>query len=230
MSSSINRCIGIGLLVAFTSDVDAADWERELTAVLWASGLEGTQSVGPVSVDVDAAFSDLLEFVDAGGALRMTAQRDEIGWFIEASYVELSDEIAGAVDTEFGQTIAEGGLSYDIAEHFAVYGGARYQALDLEIRLAASQTIRRDTDWVDAIAGIRWMPRLGNAWVPWVRGDIGTGGSDFQWLAEAGVTWRLADTWSTQVAYRALDVDYESDGFAYDMRQSGLMLGLSIRF
>ncbi|HET9446362.1 MAG TPA: hypothetical protein VFO35_08900 [Steroidobacteraceae bacterium] len=56
------------------------------------------------------------------------------------------------------------------------------------------------------------------------------GGSDFQWLAEAGLARRFASSWSAQLAYRALDVDYESDRFGYDMRQSGLVLGVGARF
>lgn len=233
MAVSSKLCIAVAALLAFVNEAHADSWEHELTAVLWASGLDGRESIGPVSVDVDASFGDLVEFLDVGGAMRFTAQRENIGWFIEASYVELSDDttvLTIPTTVEFAQTIAEAGLSFDVIEHFALYGGARYQALDVEITNPVLRSIRRDVDWVDAIAGVRWTPFATDAWRAWLRADIGAGGSDLQWLAEAGLAWRFASSWTAQLAYRTLDVDYESDRFGYDMRQSGLLLGIGVRF
>lgn len=232
MSVSSRLCIALGAL-ALADETCGESWQHELTAVMWASGLDGRESIGPVSVDVDASFGDLLEFVDVGGAVRFTAARDEIEWFIEASYVELSDEatvLLRPTNVELGQTIAEAGLSLSVAEHVALYGGARYQALDVEITNVALRAIQKDVDWVDAIAGFRWTPIETDAWRAWLRADAGAGGSDLQWLAEAGLAWRFASSWSAQLAYRTLDVDYDSGGFGYDMRQSGLLLGLGVRF
>ncbi|HET9449012.1 MAG TPA: hypothetical protein VFO35_22265 [Steroidobacteraceae bacterium] len=233
MGVSSRLSIAVAASLALVDEVHAESWERELTAVLWASGLDGRQSIGPVSVPVDASFGDLVEFLDAGGAMRFTAQRERVEWFIEASYVQLSDRItllARPTSVEFGQTIAEGGLSVSIAEQFAVYGGARYQSLDVKISNSLLPSTRRDTDWIDAIAGVRWTAIETDVWRAWARTDVGAGGSEWQWLAEVGVAWRFATSWSAQLAYRALDVDYESGAFGYDMRQSGLLLGVGVRF
>jgi opacity protein-like surface antigen len=201
--------------------------------MIWASGLEGRESVGPVGVNVDASARDLLEFVDVGGGVRYTAERESIQWFIEASYVELSDSAGFAslsATVELGQMIAEGGMSFTLSPQFALYGGARYQSLDLEIVTSPQRRVAQETDWIDAIGGFRWTPFTLGQWTAWLRGDVGAGGSDFQWLAEVGVKWQFASAWSAQVAYRTLDVDYQSGAFAYDMRQSGLVLGLSANF
>jgi opacity protein-like surface antigen len=220
--------------VAFATEASADDaWQHDLTAMVWASGLEGRESIGPIAVDLDASFSDLLEFVDVGGAFRYTAERDRIQWFLEASFVDLSDEVSRSsvsVRAELGQTIAEGGLAFDINDQLALYGGARYQALDVELSLPLQRQVQKDVDWIDAIAGAIWTPLDQGAWSVWLRADVGAGGSDFQWLAEAGVKWRFATAWSAQLAYRTLDVDYEEDGFGYDMRQSGMIVGITARF
>jgi opacity protein-like surface antigen len=233
MGLSSKLCIAVAALLAFFTEAHADSWEHELTTLLWASSLDGRESIGPVSVDVNASFGDLVEFLDVGGALRFTAQRERIGWFIEAGYVELSEDttvLTVPTGVEFAQTIAEAGLSFDLVDHFAIYGGARYQALDVEITNALLRSIRRDVDWIDAIAGARWTPIETDAWRAWLRADIGAGGSELQWLAETGLAWRFASSWSAQLAYRILDVDYESDRFGYDMRQSGLLLGIGVRF
>lgn len=234
MHASAKICASLAALFVVSAEAsDDSAWEQELTVVLWASGLEGRESLGPLIVNVDASFSDLLEFVNAGGALRYVIAREPVAWFMEASYVELENDATspiGRARVELGQTIAEGGLSVEIAEQFALYGGARYQALDLEIQQLALGSIRRDTDWIDAIAGFRWTPIEENVWHAWLRADVGAGGADFQWLAEAGIALRFASMWSASVAYRTLDVDYESGRFRYDMRQSGVLLGIGVRF
>lgn len=79
MRVSSKLAIAAAALLTSFSTARADSWERELTAVLWASGLDGRQSVDPVSADFDASFSDLVEFLDVGSAMRFTVQRERIG-------------------------------------------------------------------------------------------------------------------------------------------------------
>ena len=224
----------VGSFIALAaSEVHAQEkWSYEMVPFLWAAGIDGREGVGNAVVDVDASFKDLVDFVNIGAALRMSARRPPVGWFAEASYVELeadADTAIGAVRTRSTQTFAEGGLSYDFNSALAVYAGLRYQQLDTVLEFPS---LRREGEesWVDGIVGARWTPIVSDNWVAWVRGDVGGGSSDLVWLAEAGGGYRWGSRWAAYLAYRVLDTDYEHNGFVYDMQQSGLLFGFGVRF
>jgi hypothetical protein len=209
------------------------DWTYEVSPFLWAAGLDGRVEVGGAGTDVDEKFSDLLEFVDIGLALRIVARRPPVGWFGEASYVKLKDDATtptlGPIRVDSTQTYAEGGVLYEFNSAFALYGGLRYQSLETELSTTGVH-LDQTEDWIDGIVGARWTPLVSDFWVLWARGDVGGGGSDLVWLAEVGGGYRWNSTWGAYLAYRVLDTDYKHSGFVYDMKQSGLLFGFGYRF
>lgn len=221
------------LALCATTDTRAAEeWSYEIIPFLWAAGIDGREGVNGSVADVSASFEDLLEFVNIGAAMRVSARRPPVGWFGEASFVELEDTVGtslGTVRVKSSQTFAEGGLSYEFNSALAVYGGLRFQSLDTRID-TASEHLGETKDWIDAIVGARWTPIVSDHWVAWTRTDIGGGSSDLVWLAEGGVGYRWTQRWGAYLAYRLLDTDYEQGGFLYDVRQQGLMLGFGARF
>jgi hypothetical protein len=222
------------LIVLASGTSHAQDtWTYEASPFLWAAGLEGREGFGGVTADVDAQFKDLIEFVDIGLALRIVARRPPMGWFAEASYVEVQDDVdsalLGPVRFSSTQTFAEGGIQYELNSAFAVYGGLRFQSLELDIRTTPAR-LEQTEEWIDAIVGARWTPLVSDSWVIWARGDVGGGSSDLVWLAEVGGGYRWNTTWGAYLAYRVLDTDYEHGGFVYDIRQSGLLFGFGYRF
>lgn len=231
------RSIGIAALGVFaaaagTSAAAQESWRYEVMPFLWASDIEGREGIRDTVADVDASFSDLIEFVDIGAALRFRAERDPMVWFAETSYVELGDTARtgiGDVSVELTQTFAEAGMSYRFAEQLAVYGALRYQKVEAELR-AASGAFRTDADWLDAVAGLHWTPIRSDSWGVWARGDLGGGGSDLVWLAEVGAGYRFSPRWAAYLFYRILDTDYERSGFVYDIEQSGLALWFGFSF
>jgi hypothetical protein len=213
--------------------VSAADsWSYEAAPFLWTAGLNGHIGLNNEPVDVSATFQDLVGFVDIGAAMRITARRAPIGWFGEASWVELTDGAvvsSGTLPLDTTHTLAEGGLSYDIEPTFAVYGGLRFQDVDSVVQFPDGRKEQRER-WIDAMAGARWTPFISERWVTWARGDVGAGGSRLVWLAEAGGGYHWSERWSAYVAYRVLHTDYSHAGFTYDVQQSGLLIGFGFRF
>jgi predicted porin len=219
---------------AVRAQPESGAWEYEIVPYLWAANLDGRSGLKPAVGDVEQDFGDLIEFVNIGGSLHFEARRTPISWYLEASYVELESTggspATGGVRLELGQTYGEGGLRYDINDQLAIYGGIRYQRLDTEIDSVLLGSARGNQDWIDGLAGARWMPIRSPTWLAWVRADAGAGGSDLTWLAEAGAGYRFGSRWGAYVVYRVLDTDYESGRFVYDMRQSGLAFGFGLRF
>lgn len=207
-------------------------WAYEIIPLLWAASVDGHEGVNGSLVAVEEDFDDIIEFVDVGGAMRIEARRAPIGWFGEVSYVVLSDNVAtpaGGVRAELTQWYGEGGLSFDINEQLLAYGALRFQGLEIELTSTSGQ-LQGDKNWVDVVAGLRWTPVRSDRWIAWLRGDVGAGGSDLVWLAEGGVGYGFGSRWRAYLGYRLLSTDYESDGFLYDIDQSGFALGVGFRF
>jgi hypothetical protein len=224
--------LGFLALCAATATRAAEDWSYEIVPFLWAAGIDGREGVNGSVAEVSASFQELLDLVNIGGAMRFTAHRPPVGWFGEASFVELEDTVDSALGStriKSSQTYGEGGLSYEFDSALALYGGLRFQQLDTRIDTTAAH--QSDTkDWIDAIVGVRWTPVSADHWIAWARADAGGGSSDLVWLAEAGGGYRWTERWGAYLAYRLLDTDYEHGGFLYDVRQQGLMLGFGARF
>jgi opacity protein-like surface antigen len=55
-------------------------------------------------------------------------------------------------------------------------------------------------------------------------------GSDFTWQLAAGIDYVFSKVFVGKFGYRYMAVDYDKDGFRYDMANSGLYLGVGIRF
>jgi hypothetical protein len=66
-----------------------------------------------------------------------------------------------------------------------------------------------------------------NGWA--MAGGFGAA-SDFGWDVLGAVGYQFTDRFSTAIGYRALGVDYENDGFKYDVIQHGPIAGMIIRF
>lgn len=214
-----------------SAPASAQDWSYSLTPYIWATGLDGEQGFAGRTVEVDAGFGDLVEFLDFGFAAHIEGQTDRWGWFGDVFYSKLSDEKnlpAATLDGETTQTIMEAGLTYRLTPTLEGLAGLRYQESDLELTLAGVGSIDGDESWVDGFVGARWTPVQGNQWRLWLRGDVGAGESDFVWHAAAGVGYSFNERYALIAGYRHLDTDYESDGFTWDIAQSGLGLGLEI--
>ena len=62
--------------------------------------------------------------------------------------------------------------------------------------------------------------------------DVGGFGvsSDSTWQVMGALSYRLTDRIIARAGYRHLEVDYDNDGFVYDVELSGPILGVSFRF
>ena len=99
--------------------------------------------------------------------------------------------------------------------------------------LLAGQRIRSAESWVDPLIGIKARTPLNDSKfyaVGWLAGGGFGVGSDSFYDVSANLGYQWTKSIATTVGYRYLDVDYENDGFLYDVAQSGLTLGLSWRF
>jgi hypothetical protein len=50
-------------------------------------------------------------------------------------------------------------------------------------------------------------------------------GSDLTWDVMGGLGYQWTEKFSTVLGYRAIGVDYENDGFEWDLTQQGVVFG-----
>ena len=223
--------------LAAQSEPEPEGWQTTFTPYFWAASLKGTVGVGPAQGEVDLSFSDIFSDFNLGFmGLLETRHRP---WVLRADalYISLTDEqAAGPGETltigqdqfmlhpEVGYTILArpwGGLDALV--------GARYWNLSLDVD-APAQTASGDKNWVDATVGANLRYQPAEKWHLAAKADIGAGGSDLTWQLYGGAGYDLGQCCALVAAYRHLDVDYDKEGFLYDVYLSGPALGLMLRF
>lgn len=232
-------------------------WQFEATPYLWASAMEGDVQAGPLpQIDVDMSFSDIVENLDFGLMGTFEARKDRLGIMLDGLYMNVSDSATATrtgpgpvgaplsvnADARIKQALLSAALAWRASEGATTVdfvGGARYSRIDASASIDGSlfgQTgfVDRDGDksWWDPYVGTRLLHRLGERWTLVGYGDIGGFGlgSEFTWHALAGLNYAFSPTVTAKFGYRYIDVDYDDDGFVYDMATHGFVAGVGIRF
>jgi opacity protein-like surface antigen len=232
-------------------------WSLDFTPYLWGAAMEGSVGAGALpTINIDMSFSDILDHLDAGLMGAFEARKGRWGILLDAIYMKIEDSAtatrtgagpigatasAGAL-LEVRQTTYAAAVAYRLTEGRApldVVGGVRYLRIEAEARIdgsffAQSGSVQRSAEksWADPYVGLRLQQPFAERWTLAAYGDIGGFGvnSDFTWQALLGVEYEFSKTIAAKAGYRYIDVDYDKDGFAFDMAYSGLYFGLGIRF
>ena len=179
------------------------------------------------------------------------ARKGRFGMVMDVAYTDIEMEdptpfgvFYSALSSRTKSWIVSVAGFYRLVEHknrfLDVIGGGRYWSVDSELALKgplfpslSEQSISNKEDWVDPIIGLKGFMPLGESKFfvsgAFVIGGFGVG-SDFMWDGNINLGYQWTKGFSTTLGYRYLDVDYEDDGFLYDVAQSGLIFGLSWRF
>ncbi len=211
------------------------------TFYLWASGLQGNQSIfGLPAADVKVSFGDILDKVDMAAAGIFEVRGERVGFLGEVNYVKLGASargpggvLQGDMDSKafFALAAATWNVSATDRQRVDMIGGVKYFRFDNALQLnpgplSASQS----ANWADATVGVKASFELAPKWSLKTWAMIGAGGSDLSWDVLAAFDYQFNDDWSASFGYRAIGVDYTSNNFSYDMRQYGPILGLTRRF
>jgi len=103
-------------------------------------------------------------------------------------------------------------------------------ALDLETPPGGSLAGDDTVLWADAVFGLRVRQRIAENWHVWARGDVGGGAAKIDWSLEAGMGWDVNRHFGLVAAYRLLGVNFEGQGYLYDVTQTGLLVGLRLAY
>lgn len=231
-----------------TLSVHAEDeWQFVVSPYLWVAGQSGDVATlpGAQPAEIDIGFEDIVEHLDMTFMGLFEARKDKLVLFSEIFYIDIETDKVDTPgrlfsDTQYEQQMAGltlgGGYRWD-HENISIdfIGGVRYWEVNNELRLDAGLLPAEDTHkrehWIDPIIGFksRWV--LSELWsiTAWLVSAVG-GDSDSASDLYAGVNYLLSKDLSLSAGYRHQTVDYDKDGFLYDVEISGPLIGVSFVF
>ena len=232
-------------------------WTFDFTPYIWGVAMRGEVQSGTLpAIHIDMSFSDILDNLDAGLLGAFEARKGRWGLLFDMIYMKLEGAgtasrtgpgpigatATASADLEVAQKMFAAAVAYRAVEGSApidIIGGLRYAKIEADAAISGSffaqaGTVARraDKDWADPYIGVRALRPIASHWTLVSYLDIGGFGvgSDFTWQALVGLNYEFSKTFAAKFGYRYLSVDYDKNDFAYDMANSGLYLGLGIRF
>lgn len=232
----------------FVAPALAPEWSFTIAPYFWAAGLDGDVGVfGFPEAEIDESFSDIIQNFDIGFMGVTEVRHGRFGLFSDILYAKISDAagtprgiLATRVELETQTLTLTAAPEFRIVEtprgSIDVMAGARLWWIDNELSFSGGVLDGASADdgdtWVDPMVGIKGRfdltPRIFvNGWA--MAGGFGVS-SDFDWDLLAAVGYQFNDRFSAALGYRAMGVDYENDGFVYDVVQHGPIAGIVFRF
>lgn len=226
------------LIVGISTAQAESEWKHTLVPLyLWASGIEGTAQVGPITAPVSIAFEDAVDNLDTGLTVHYEANKDQWGVLADLFHLSLAPEgflpNGAPAGIDLTNNIYELGGIYRPASMDGIEVLFGLRGIDLEMEAGVGGAPKKtliDDSWVDAFVGLRGTVPLSENFSFSGRGDIGAGGSDFVGNAALFLDYRFNKTFSMFGGYRWLSYDYETgdgpDRFTYDVTYEGPVLAL----
>jgi len=215
----------------------AEDWDWQIAPYLWTSSISSDLALGPVEIDTEVEFSDILDLFDGGGLLHIEAQRGAQGFFGDVVFLALEPDdsfspVGGETDADLDTLILEAGYLHKFphANGFAgVEVGLRYWNFDLSLEPALIAGIDRDKDWVDGFVGFRFNRELSGQWSYVGRANVGAGGSDLTWELDGTFLRERENGDALAIGFKVLTIDNNKDSggsrFVVDATFFGLTFG-----
>lgn len=231
----MSRITAILAITLFASaPASAQSWDWKLTPYVWATGLDGSASIGPFSAEASLSFSDVVDILRGAGLVRLEATKNRHGLFGDVAYFRLKDEeardtLGGFLELKLDALIIEGAYFYELNDIYSLEFGARYLDIETTLRPSLLPAVTDSSDFLDAIVGFRADFELNEKWDLMFRGNVGGGGTDYSAGLQVDFRRNYSSGNSLDVGFRALDLDYEDgaglSAVGLDLSMAGLTIG-----
>ncbi|WP_127960106.1 hypothetical protein [Serratia microhaemolytica] len=239
---------------AAVNGTNDSQWRYEFTPYVWAVGQSGTFGLagGPGNgQSFDQSFSDIWSNMDIAGMAAFEARYNQWGILLDAIYLRVSDDGSLSTPNGLADLSADGRVTqqqYAVAGYYrAIEGITTLDALaglrlnsvrwnvdaNLSSPLLPNSVSRKFADserWVDPYMGVRVTHHFDQQWSVVGYADLGGAafGSSPTWQLLGGVNYAFTPGVIGKAGYRYISIDYEKDGFIYDVETSGFYLGVGI--
>jgi hypothetical protein len=237
----ITSALLAAVAVAAAVPAQAEGWNFVFQPYFMAPYMDGKAAIGPVEARVSQSPSDIFSNLNWGAMGIFEVNNGRFGFMVDLTYMDLEADREGFVDRIGGhQGAYQANVLLRIEEHAEAYAGLRVNDLGLRISgtgpLGNARSASRNKQWVDPVVGMRVNLPLSRTIDLTMVADVGGFGvgSDITFQAWPTLGFRLSDSISAKLGYRAIYSDYQSgsgiDNFEYDVLTHGPTLGLQFRF
>ena len=217
----------------------------------WAASLDGrvgVRGLGPANVNVNFdQISNHIDWSPPPVMLKGEVRDGRFAFFTEFIYLNLEAEgtspgpfhISAAADLNPLLLLTFGG-SYRVVDNgtaiLDVLAGGRLWQLDADLTLTGPRggevSASGSQTWIDPLIGVAGSVGLGNGFGLYAEADVGGFGvgADIDWQVQGALQYKFNDWLTLEAGYRYLDVDYDNDGFVWDVRMQGPVIGVKLRF
>ncbi|MDW6022893.1 hypothetical protein SAZ10_14110 [Mesorhizobium sp. BAC0120] len=232
------------------------EWTFTVAPYFWMAGLRGDTGIfGRPPAHVDESFGDIIKDFEFGGMAVMELENGTWGLLADIMYAKtdangsvtgdvngvpttLSADVESSVFT--GTVMGEYRLYSQPTATFDLMAGVRIWDVNADLDISVTQSGPAlagfsgsdGSTWVDPMVGLKGRYNINDKWFVngWAMiGGFGAG-SDLSWDLMGGVGYQYNNWLSFALGYRALGVDYDNDGFIYDVVQHGPILGTIMKF
>lgn len=223
-------------------------WTFRVLPYIWAAGQAGDVATLPglPPASIDLSFSDILENLDIAAFLVADAEYGDLFLTGEIAYASISSGAStpggafsgGELTSKTLRGLAAVGytVSRGEAHKLGVFGGLRIWNVDTKLALRTGGlpgvTIKDSETFADPVIGMRGSYRFAPKWSIDGSGSVGGFGigADLEFGATATLTYAAGETWNVVAGYRYLSVNYDNNGFLFDVDQQGPVIGVTFTF
>ncbi len=221
------------------------EWQFQFVPYVWITSITGRAGIGPVIIDTDTSVTSSDVEFNFGFMGTFEARRNKFVLLTDLQYSDLATErsnpgpLFSSTRASFKTFVLDPEVGYRIVDNekgafVDVLGGIRYWHLNGTLAFRAgilpAFEVSRSRGWVDGIFGLRGRAALSERWFVTGKADLGGGGSNFTYQLFGGVGVNVGKRYALIAGYRDLSVNYNKDGFLFDMSLHGPVFGFGIRF
>ncbi len=221
-------------------------WHFSASPYFWAAGISGSAGqFGRSPIKMKSDFGSILKELDFSFMGVAEARYGRYSLFSDVMYTKISTGgktpygvLSRNIDVTSETFSGFFGGGYSILEdgrsHLDVVAGGRVWYASTEISIEGGffdgRSKRDSATWVDAVGGIKGQYFFTDNLYLTGWGVVGGGQAKVDWDVAGAVGYQFKNNLSAVAGYRALGVNYDRNGFVYDVVQKGPMLGLVYKF
>ena len=247
--AQLDRSVPIAVFMLLTAAVGASAQDRDsinwsVTPYIWASdtSLDLTVRDSNVGGSVDVPFNDLLDVIDTAFQIHLEGGRGQWSAFSDITIIETSDtrdRPMVTIDSKSKQTLIDAVVAYwpgGVGSPLNVFGGVRYSAFDERYTFSSEGNPiaerRSDTDYYDALVGLRYRFDFSERWALLTRGDLSFGDSEGTALVQGLFAYTVGKRRQNRIlfGYQYKTAEFEDGGLTQDFTYQGPMAGFNFRF
>jgi hypothetical protein len=224
-------------------------WSFTAEPFFWGASLDGSVGVrglppANVNVDFDQIFNQI-DWWPPPVMIDGEARNGDYALFSEFIYLGLEADGSSpgplniSAEANLNVILWTFGGSYRVVDNgtatLDVLAGGRLWYLDTDLTLTCPCGVREASGsktWVDPQIGVAGSVGLGSGFGLHAEADVGGFGvgADIDWQVQGTLQYKYNDSVTLEAGYRYLAVDYDNDGFVWDVSMQGPIIGAKFVF